>query len=113
MDDIELRYFTHPQFSWVHAVKAVKGGSTIGVVMITDKGDGSVNFSCFSVDEKFRNQGIGRKILRFVKDKFQGKKIILETNKNNQSAYHLYLSEGFKVTKDGKCCVKMEFEPNE
>ena len=113
MADIELKHLTHSQFTWVHAVKAVKDGSTVGSVMITEKRDGSIHLSCFSVGEKFRNQGIGRKILQFVKDKHKGKKISLETNKNYQAACHLYLSEGFKVTKDGKCYIKMEFEPNE
>jgi len=112
MANVELQYLTHPQFTWVHAVKAVKDGSTVGSVMITEKRDGSIYLSCFSVNEKFRNQGIGRKILQFTKSKYREKKISLDTNKNYQAAYHLYLSERFKVTKDGKCYVKMGFEPN-
>ena len=113
MADVELQYLTSSQFTWAHAVKAVKDGSTVGSVMITEKRDGSIHLSCFSVDEKFRNQGIGRKILQFVKGKHKGKKITLDTNKNYQAAYHLYLSEGFNNIKEIGNHVKMEFEANE
>lgn len=50
----------------------------------------------FYVKEKYQRQGIGRNILKLVKEKYKGKELFLECRKDN-NAYDLYLSEGFET----------------
>ena len=52
-------------------------------------------------DKRNRNKGIGRAMLRWIKEKYKGTKIYLSCAHGNDNALHLYKSEGFKIYEDG------------
>jgi len=51
-------------------------------------------------DENNRNKGVGRQMLRFIKEKCSGINIYLSCAHGNDRALYLYKSEGFKVVDD-------------
>ena len=83
-------------------------GKIVGYILLSSK-EGKKNgykyrkqleIEAMGVDEKYRNQGIGFKLLEFVKcfakeNKFTD--IRLTVNEENENAIHLYEKVGFKV----------------
>lgn len=53
-------------------------------------------------EEKYRNMGYAKQILKYIIDKTSAKKIMLEVNIENNVAIHLYDSLGFKVISERK-----------
>tara|TARA_R110002051_G_scaffold181774_1_gene251301 strand:+ start:74628 stop:75044 length:417 start_codon:yes stop_codon:yes gene_type:complete len=52
----------------------------------------------FIIDEPFRNNGLGSKLLRFVLNRFQNKNIELASNKSRLQSATFYEKHGFKAT---------------
>ena len=83
-----------------HHFKVVKGDLIIGFIILadTEKEDDSIEFRRIALTEK--GKGIGRWILKWVKEwAFESKKayrLWLDVFDDNQRAFHLYTSEGFK-----------------
>jgi ribosomal protein S18 acetylase RimI-like enzyme len=60
-----------------------------------------VNVFNFHVNSEYRNKGIGRKMIQFLKTINNGKyDIDLEVKKDNDIAMKLYKSEGFEIARD-------------
>ena len=62
--------------------------------------DNSIYVHSFGIDEKYRHKGIGRKMLRFVKDYYKTKNIYLGVEKSNTVACNFYEKEGFEIVED-------------
>lgn len=60
----------------------------------------SIYVHSFGIDEKYRHKGIGRKMLRFVKDYYKTKNIYLGVEKSNTIARNFYKKEGFEIVED-------------
>ena len=70
--------------------------------------------SCFYVTNfevfiRYRNKGIGTKILRFVKEHYISKNVHLGVEKENDMAFEFYKKEGFKIIEDCGYYYLMEF----
>jgi GNAT superfamily N-acetyltransferase len=52
-------------------------------------------------NENNRNKGIGRQMLRYIKEKCSEINIYLSCAHGNDMASHLYKSEGFEIVEDG------------
>jgi ribosomal protein S18 acetylase RimI-like enzyme len=61
-----------------------------------------VAISYLFIKNKYRDYGLGQKLLNIVNKKYD--KICLTTNRNwtNEAAIHLYEKNGFKIIKDNK-----------
>lgn len=80
--------------------------------------NGVVDFDSLAVDEKYRETGIGKKLVCFTLNKFKKKglkKASLEVRINNKRAISFFQGLGFKITKlfkryylDGEDAYKME-----
>lgn len=77
-----------------------------------------IDFDSLAVDKKYRNSGIGKKLLNFILNKFRRKgfkKASLEVRTTNKIATSFYQTLGFKITKiiknyykDGGDAYRME-----
>lgn len=65
--------------------------------------------------EKYRNLGIGSRILEKVKEeaKARNKKVSLHVTWYNQGAYQLYLRQGFQVAEETPVVYRMEYNPDD
>ena len=89
----------------IHACLNKKVIGTLWVTMgaFTEKGvidKESIYVHSFGIDEKYRHKGIGRKMLRFVKDYYKTKNIYLGVGKSNTVARDFYEKEGFEIVED-------------
>ena len=76
-------YFEHDELrGFIHLIKLVDELEIINIV----------------VDKKYRNQGIGSKLLEYVFSNVDGiKNVFLEVNVNNKNAIKLYEKYDFKL----------------
>ena len=82
-------------------VIALHGDKVIGVLYVVFNLKEKYNVFDFNVDVKYRNKGVGRRMIQFLKticDKNYD--IDLEVKKDNNIAMKLYKSEGFEITRD-------------
>jgi ribosomal protein S18 acetylase RimI-like enzyme len=96
----------------IHACLNKKVIGTLWVTMgaFTEKGvidKESIYVHSFGIDEKYRHKGIGRKMLRFVKDYYKTKNIYLGVVKKNINAFNFYKKEGFNVVEDCSSFYRM------
>ena len=59
-----------------------------------------LDIDAMGVDEEYRNRGIGRQLLEFIKDYAKDNgytDLRLTVNEENENARHLYEAVGFKV----------------
>jgi len=78
---------------------ATREGAAIGTCALLPMADGSFEVAKMTVAEKCRGLGIGRKLLGHVIDSARAmgaKRLYLETNRELQSAIHVYESLGFR-----------------
>jgi len=68
--------------------------------------------SNFHINEVYRCHGIGRKMLKHLKEKYPNKEIGLAVKKDNQIAMHLYQSEQFEIIKDCEYYYEMMYKPS-
>lgn len=79
-------------------VTAELNNEIIGYCGILPKSSKSVNryaIRCVCVDPKYRGQGIGNRLMEYVKKKFKGN-LFIKVVANNNPAYNLYKKIGFK-----------------
>lgn len=69
-----------------------------GVIEI-EMADTYIDINSLVVSPKFFRRGIGRSLLAFVFNKFNGKRFIVETGVDNKPAIALYKKHGFKEVK--------------
>ena len=105
MNDIELVFKESdypvqvPNQGKLYAVRK-STNVVIGSLIIYPYKDG-VYLSSFDIyDSRNRNKGIGRAMLRYIKEMCRGEKIYLSCAHNNDNALHLYKSEGFDIFSD-------------
>lgn len=67
----------------------------VGFIHIQDFDD-EIDIISVVIDEKFRNRGFASKLMDYVVNYSNGRKIILEVNGNNKAAIGLYKKYGFK-----------------
>jgi putative acetyltransferase len=78
---------------------AMQEGAAIGTCALLAMKEGEFEVAKMTVTEKYRGQGIGRKLLARVIEHARGmgaSRLYLETNKALQSAIHVYESLGFR-----------------
>ena len=82
-NNILFGYFEHDELrGFIHLIKLVDELEIINIV----------------VDKKYRNQGIGSKLLEYVFSNVDGiKNVFLEVNVNNKNAIKLYEKYDFKL----------------
>lgn len=82
-------YFTNPEGFLI----CEKDGVVVGYAMFYDYG----YVVSLAVDEGFRREGIGKRLMEEVINRCKGNKIFLEVRKSNKGAQEFYHSLGFKV----------------
>lgn len=60
------------------------------------EGKKSIYLSCLFVKDKYRRQGLARRLIQAVKKKFKNKVIFLHVRRDNKS-FNLFSSEGFTI----------------
>ena len=84
-------------------------GKEIGSLDI-DYCDGKrIHIYNFGINQPFRHLGIGRKMLRYIKELYKDRYITLGVEKANNIAFNLYKSEDFKIKEDCGYYYMMEF----
>jgi ribosomal-protein-alanine N-acetyltransferase len=92
------------------------GGIIGSAIVLRRKGSEKARLYSFIIDEKYRNQGVGRQYLRVVLEDVAKKaaSITLEVSERNLSAIRMYQSCGFEEVdwlegyyKDGSAAIKM------
>lgn len=76
-------------------------GKIIGVLVGREIAPGYARILIFAVDENYRSQGIGSRLLTTFIHECQRRgilKIVLEVNVNNWRAIRLYIKFGFRIT---------------
>lgn len=101
MDGIEFKF----EEGWTSNIGTLYAartstGRNIGSLSVYPSKDGMYLHSFGIWDKRNRNKGIGRAMLRFIKEKYKGTKIYLSCAHGNDNALHLYKSEGFKIYED-------------
>ena len=99
MNGIEFNFEEGRAFGTLYAVRTATGRN-IGSLSVYPKKDGMYLHSFGIWDKRNRNRGIGRAMLRWIKEKYKGTKIYLSCAHGNDNALHLYKSEGFKIYED-------------
>lgn len=97
-----------------YPIRAYLHGEKIGEIWVelVEKGvklennfydkNNSIYIQYLEVKRDYRHNGIGRKLLRYVKDRYKKKNIYLKVGKENNIALNLYKDEGFKFIKDSE-----------
>ena len=73
--------------------------NSLAAAIELDQAEGSVHIQSLVVDPGFFRQGKASKLIEFVKDKFAGYLITVETGVDNAPAVRLYLKRGFQEVK--------------
>lgn len=72
---------------------------SLAAVMELEEKPNHVHVRSLTVDPKYFRQGIGFKLLQYVKDHFDADMITVETGHDNSPAVQFYLNFGFKKNK--------------
>jgi GNAT superfamily N-acetyltransferase len=82
-----------------HILLATAGEMPIGCCALLRMGPGEFEVAKMAVEESYRGQGIGRKVLEYAIAHAQSlgaRRLYLETNRKLANAIHLYESVGFR-----------------
>lgn len=72
------------------------GYAAIAVTFTTEGGGNTLWLDELYIKEEYRSQGLGRELIRFLKNDKSVKRIRLEITPENERAKKLYISEGFE-----------------
>ena len=76
--------------------KYVLNGELIGFIHIQNLVD-EISIIDIVVEDNFRHQGFGSKLLEYILNKYSNKRFILEVSINNDNAIYLYKKFGFET----------------
>ena len=116
--DTDFEFFDSPSKSWlaIHGDEQIEpllnrtpakylelrnGEDLIAIGRIAYADDWAV-ISRIWVAQEMRSKGIGRRVLHALESQSKGAKLALQVQHENESAYQLYLSEGYKTHHVGR-----------